>query len=119
MILINKKILVFTFLFLFISGVVYCQDTTQLLSQVTELAKESKTTNDMLGGFSVSLLFGGIIFGLIGIAAFSYGKKTAQFKPMIVGVALMIYPYFTRSTLVLYLIGSVLTGLLFINISAR
>ena len=59
-------------------------------------------------------LFGMIVFGAIGMAAFVYGKKNAQAKPMIIGVALMAYPYFIPAGWLLYLIGAALTAALFI-----
>jgi len=59
-------------------------------------------------------LFGMIVFGAIGMAAFVYGKKNAQAKPMIIGVALMAYPYFVPEGWLLYLIGAALTASLFL-----
>ncbi len=59
-------------------------------------------------------LFGGIIFGGIGFAAFIYGKKQASAKPMILGITLMAYPYFIRNTMAMYAVGILLTVALFI-----
>ena len=59
-------------------------------------------------------LMGGILFGSIGFGAVIYGKKQASIKSMIIGGALMAYPYFIPNTILLYLIGAVLTGALFI-----
>jgi hypothetical protein len=59
-------------------------------------------------------LLGSIIFGGIGMAAFVYGKKSASLKPVLIGIALMIFPYFVPQTWLLYLIGSILTGSLFV-----
>ncbi|MDR3389012.1 MAG: hypothetical protein P4L92_18385 [Rudaea sp.] len=50
-------------------------------------------------------LFGLIIFGVIGLAAFLYGKKAALWKPTSIGLVLMVYPYFVEQTWVLYAIG--------------
>ena len=58
-------------------------------------------------------LIGGIIFGGIGFIAFVYGKKMMNFKALGIGLALMIYPYFIPNTLILYVVGVVLTGLLY------
>lgn len=66
-----------------------------------------------LGNFSPSNLFAGLIFGSIGFVAFIYGKKIASFRPMVIGIVLMIYPYFISGTLFLYLIGIVLTASLY------
>ncbi len=58
-------------------------------------------------------LFGLLLFGVIGLAAFTYGKKAALWKPMLIGVALMLYPYFIDETWLLYLIGCGLCAMLF------
>ena len=58
---------------------------------------------------SAAALFGSLIFGVVGIAAFRYGKKSAMFMPMILGIVLMVFPYFVPQTWLLYTIGSVLT----------
>lgn len=59
-------------------------------------------------------LFGGIIFGSIGFAAFIYGKKQASFRPMVLGISLMAYPYFIPNTTAMYVIGILLTAALFV-----
>jgi hypothetical protein len=58
-------------------------------------------------------LFGMIVFGAVGLAAFVYGKKSSLAKPMILGIALMVYPYFVSEIWVLYGIGMFLTAGLF------
>jgi len=55
-------------------------------------------------------LFGSLVFGVIGLVAFRYGKKSALIVPMLLGLGLMIYPWFVSETWVLYAIGSALTG---------
>ena len=55
-------------------------------------------------------LFGSLIFGVIGLVAFRYGKKSALIVPMLLGLGLMIYPWFVSETWMLYVIGSALTG---------
>lgn len=64
--------------------------------------------------FTAANLFGQILFGAIGLAAFIYGKKQSSFRAMILGVAIMAYPYFVTETWLLYTIGIVLTALLFV-----
>ena len=63
--------------------------------------------------FTPSNLFGQVLFGAIGMGAFVYGKKQAVFKAMILGIVLMIFPYFVPETWMLYVIGGVLTLCLF------
>jgi len=55
-----------------------------------------------------------VIFGSIGFAAFVYGKKQASAKALVIGVVLMVYPYFVPNPIALFAIGTVLTVLLFI-----
>ena len=43
-------------------------------------------------------LFGSLVFGVVGFAAFMYGKKQARLWTMLIGVALMVYPYFIDPT---------------------
>jgi hypothetical protein len=63
--------------------------------------------------FSVAKIFAWIIFGVIGFAVFLYGKKNKSFRPMIIGVVLMVYPYFISGTFLLYFIGIILTAALY------
>ena len=64
--------------------------------------------------FSPANLIAGLIFGVIGMAAFGFGKKHGEITKMVVGVALMIFPYAVSNTWLLYGIGVVLTVLVFV-----
>jgi hypothetical protein len=55
--------------------------------------------------FSAANLIGGLVFGSIGFVAFIYGKRMHLWKPMLLGIALMIYPYFISDDAILYVIG--------------
>jgi hypothetical protein len=60
------------------------------------------------GGFSwpsPSYLIGAFLFGIIGFAAYRYGKKTSLGYPKWIGIALMLYPYAISQTWLLYLVG--------------
>ncbi len=59
-------------------------------------------------------LFGQLAFGVIGFGAFMYGKKTAGWRAMGIGVALMVFPYFIDPTWLLYSVGTALTAALFV-----
>jgi len=63
--------------------------------------------------FSFIKMAADIIFGAIGLAAFIYGKRRASWRPMIIGIALMAYPYFLTGTLVIYLVGIALSAALY------
>ena len=55
--------------------------------------------------FSMAKIIAWIVFGAIGFGVFIYGKKERDFKPLVIGIALMGYPYFTNSTFWLYAVG--------------
>jgi len=65
------------------------------------------------GDFNLVKIIGYGLFSSIGFVAFMYGKKTRSTHAMITGVALMVYPYFISSTLVIYLAGIFLTAALY------
>jgi hypothetical protein len=60
------------------------------------------------------VLFASLVFGAIGMGALVYAKKMSIFKPAIIGVALMAYPYFVSDNLLLWGIGIALTVSLFV-----
>jgi hypothetical protein len=47
--------------------------------------------------FDISNIFAGIIFGMIGLVGFKFGKNEGNPKRMILGASLMIYPYFIEN----------------------
>ena len=63
---------------------------------------------------SYANLLAAILFGSAGFAAFIYGKKSANWKPMTLGVILMVYPYFIEEIWLLYVVGAVLTAGIFV-----
>jgi hypothetical protein len=63
---------------------------------------------------SPSALFGSILFGAIGFAAFLYGRRMAAWKPIVIGVGLMAFPYFVDRTWALYTIGCALCMALYL-----
>jgi hypothetical protein len=65
------------------------------------------------GGFGAVKIVAWVIFGAIGFVAFSYGKKSGSMKPMLIGGALLAYPYFFTGTWPLYMIGTLLTAALY------
>ena len=64
--------------------------------------------------FTLPNLIGGFLFSAVGFVAFVYGKKMALLRPMLLGIVLMVYPYFVSDTRLLYGIGAVLTAALFV-----
>ncbi|MEA3188398.1 MAG: hypothetical protein QOD99_2228 [Chthoniobacter sp.] len=60
--------------------------------------------------FTAANLIAGLLFSGIGFVAFVYGKKMTLWKPMVVGILLMGYPYFIYDTRLVYGIGIALTA---------
>ncbi len=58
-----------------------------------------------------SLLLWGVIFGGIGLGFFTYGKKQKAVVPLLIGIALFVFPYFISNVYILVIVGSVLVGL--------
>jgi len=65
------------------------------------------------GDFGAGKIFACIIFNAIGFVAFVYGKKNKFFRPLIIGLALMAYPYFISGTFFIFLVGIFLTVTLY------
>jgi hypothetical protein len=64
---------------------------------------------------SPAYIFGAVVFGLVGIAAYRYGKKSGRPRTKWVGVALMLYPYAIGETWLLYLVGAALCAALYLD----
>lgn len=63
---------------------------------------------------SPAYLFGAVLFGIIGYAAYRYGKKAELAIMKWIGVALMLYPYAVSETWMLYAIGTGLCAALYV-----
>ena len=63
--------------------------------------------------FSWPSLIGGFIFGIIGLYAFNHGRKERNYKPVVIGLVLMVYPYFVSNVMLMYGIGIGITSLLY------
>ena len=56
-----------------------------------------------------TILVGGFI-GLIGLAILGYGRKEVRIPHMVVGVILLVYPYFVPNWIVTLVIAAALVG---------
>jgi hypothetical protein len=56
-------------------------------------------------------LFVSVVISAVGAAFFVYGKKQGRVPQLIVGIAMMLYPYFITNIWVMIGIGAGLTGL--------
>ena len=65
-----------------------------------------------LFGIDFWVLLGGFIFSMIGLGAMRYGKNLGLWKPVAIGIALMVYPYFIYNRFLVWAIGIGLCTLL-------
>jgi len=57
------------------------------------------------GGFNWWGIISGIVFGIVGWYAFLHGKREKSWRPMAIGVALMVYPYFIPNAILSLVVG--------------
>lgn len=57
-------------------------------------------------------LFLGFFFGVVGLVAFRHGKRESNMVCLLLGIALMVYPYFVSSPLATLAIGVGLTAVI-------
>jgi len=58
--------------------------------------------------FSASAIAAGLLFGACGIYFLRKGKKDGNGWSMVLGVAMLLYPYFIESATLTWIIGAVL-----------
>ncbi len=63
-------------------------------------------------------LLAGMLVSSIGFVLFVYGKKQSRFPQLVVGLVLMVYPYFVPSALLMFGIAVGLLGLLWLGVRA-
>jgi hypothetical protein len=53
-----------------------------------------------------------LLFSLVGMAVFVYGRRQKMVAPTLIGAALMVYTYFVDSSVAVVVIGVLLLGAL-------
>ena len=64
---------------------------------------------------SPAYISGAILFGIVGYIAFKRGRKTSISTLTWTGVALMVYPYAVPQTWLLWVVGTVLCGWVYVK----
>jgi hypothetical protein len=64
----------------------------------------------------VSSIAAGFVVSGIGFVLFNYGRKMGRMPHVLVGLVLMVFPYFIPSVLVMFAIAAVLCGLLYVAV---
>ena len=55
--------------------------------------------------FELGNLFAGFVFGVIGVWLIRRARREASVPSLLIGLAMVIYPYFVESTLLVWAIG--------------
>jgi hypothetical protein len=63
--------------------------------------------------FSMGWVIASLIFSSVGFVAFMYGKKRRLWRPIVIGIVLMVYTYVLSNVLVISIVGTILTAALF------
>lgn len=79
-----------------------------------ELSGDAGVIDRLAGGSTKGSIIAMIVFSIIGIGYFTYGKKSRQILMVICGIALMVYSYFVKGTVHIVLAGAGLSALPFI-----
>jgi hypothetical protein len=80
-------------------------DEDNLWKTAKELSGDVGIMNDLTGDYSKGSILAMILFSVIGLGYFAYGKKSQQFLMLVCGIALMGYSYFVNGTGNIILIG--------------
>jgi hypothetical protein len=64
----------------------------------------------------VSSIAAGFVVSGVGFVLFNYGRKMGRLPHVVVGLVLMVFPYFVPSVLVMFGIATVLCGLLYLAV---
>ena len=89
-------------------------DENNLRKAAKELSGDAGILNDFTAGNTKGGIIAMIIFSIIGLGYFTYGKKSKQLLMLICGIALMGYSYFVDGLVYIILIGVGLIALPFI-----
>lgn len=66
--------------------------------------------------FDASSLLAGLLVSSIGFVLFRYGKKMSRPPQLLVGLLLLVFPYFVSSVVLMFIIAAVLCGLLWVAV---
>jgi len=60
------------------------------------------------GNINTSAIVAGLVFGVFGVYLLRWGRQQGNFPHILIGLALLIYPYFVRNDIVLWGLGAFL-----------
>jgi len=65
------------------------------------------------GGFNWWGILASVIFGIVGWYAFMHGWKQKSIRPSVIGILLMVYPWFISNVIWTWVVGIALTAALY------
>ena len=86
----------------------------KLWTTAKELSGNVGIMDSLAGGSTKGSIIAMVVFSIIGIGYFTYGKKSHQLLMVVCGIALMVYSYFVKGTVHIVLAGAGLSALPFI-----
>jgi len=63
--------------------------------------------------FEPAVIFAGFVFGTLGVYLIKEGKRLSSVGKILVGVTLIVYPYFIESAVISWMVGGALFALSF------
>lgn len=63
---------------------------------------------------AMGVMVAGIVFGIFGMAALGYGRKTDRPRAMMIGAVLILFPYFIANIWLIWAIGIALLVTMFV-----
>ena len=67
-------------------------------------------------GFTTTALFVSLVISCVGLGLTSYGKKMARLPQLVVGLVLLVYPYFVPAVLPMVIVAVVLLAAMWLAI---
>jgi len=89
-------------------------NTSDLKTTAKELSGDVGILDALTGRHTKISVIAMVLFSVIGLGYFAYGKKSRQLLMLICGIALMVYSYFVDGTVYIILIGVGLSAVPFI-----
>ena len=65
--------------------------------------------------FSISSVFAGFFFGVFGVYLIRLGRKDANVLHIVLGVVLLVYPYFIAGAILTWVLGIGILALAYLN----
>jgi hypothetical protein len=69
-----------------------------------------------MGSFTAGSFYASLVISSIGLGLAGYGKKMARLPQLVVGLVLLVYPYFVPSVVPMLIVAAVLLAAMWVAI---